>query len=70
MTDDERSPSLPTVLDKTDLAQLLRKSERTIDRLHRAHILPAPLTPGHPRWSRAVIERWLEGGGTAGRRRA
>jgi predicted DNA-binding transcriptional regulator AlpA len=59
-TDDNKS--LPTVLDKTDLAQLLRKSERTIDRLHRAHILPEPLTPGRPRWSRTAIERWLDGG--------
>jgi hypothetical protein len=69
MSDDFANAPLPTVLDKTDLAQLLRKSERTIDRLHRAHILPAPLTPGHPRWSRTTIQRWLDGG-SVGRKRA
>jgi predicted DNA-binding transcriptional regulator AlpA len=69
MTTDDKSSPLPTILDKGDLAQLLRKSERTIDRLHRAHALPEPLIPGVPRWSRTAIERWLAGGTTRRGRR-
>ena len=60
---------LPNVLNKSDLARLLDKSERTIDRLNRAKVLPEPLVPGHPRWSRAVIERWMDGGTTPRRGR-
>jgi hypothetical protein len=65
MTNDDTSLN---ALDKGDLARILHKSERTVDRLRRAGILPEPLTPGHPRWSRTVIERWLEGA-PVGRRR-
>jgi hypothetical protein len=58
-TDDK---SLPTILNKADFARLLNKSERTIDRLQRAGVLPEPLIPGHPRWSGTVVKLWLEGG--------
>jgi predicted DNA-binding transcriptional regulator AlpA len=61
---------LPNVLRKQDLAQILRTSQRTVDRYQRAGALPEPLTlPGAPRWSRASIEQWLDGStGRRGRR--
>lgn len=60
--------SLPLVLMLADLAELLRCSRRTVERLHRAGRLPEPLAiPGRPRWSRADVLLWIDSG--AGRRR-
>jgi hypothetical protein len=65
MSDITLTQPLPDVLKKRHIAILIDKSERTVERLVRSGQLPAPLIPG--RWSRVVIERWLEGG-TSGRR--
>lgn len=55
VTTDDRT--LAAILNKTDLARLLDKSTRTIERLHRSGRLPEPIVPG--RWTGPVIERWL-----------
>jgi hypothetical protein len=60
--------TLPEICSKRDLARLLDKSVRTVDRLQRARLLPEPLVPG--RWSRRTIERWLDGGSVRLGRRA
>jgi phage terminase Nu1 subunit (DNA packaging protein) len=58
MTPDDKP--LPQILNKADLADLLDKSVRTVERLHRAGKLPEQLVRG--RWASAVIKRWLDGG--------
>jgi hypothetical protein len=62
MTTSDDTSTMPEVLAKQDLARLLNKSTRTIDRLNRARLLPEPLIRG--RWSRKSVERWLDGGTT------
>jgi hypothetical protein len=54
---------LPLVLFKSDIAGVLRCSDRTVDRLERSGRLPDPLNiPGRPRWARDAILLWLAGG--------
>ena len=52
--------NLPLVLTKRDIADVLHKSVRTVDRLDRAGRLPEPVIPG--RWSRDVFLKFLNGG--------
>jgi predicted DNA-binding transcriptional regulator AlpA len=50
-------------LTKKEFAEHLGVSTKTIDRLRASGKLPLPLPSlHHPRWSRAVILRWLESG--------
>jgi hypothetical protein len=66
---DDSATNLPPVLYKADLAQIFRKSARSIDRLHRSGRLPDPLDiPGRPCWSRNQILNWLETGAIRRRR--
>ena len=73
--DDVRTDGLPEVLFLDDLAKLLRCSPSTIKRRVRARVFPVAPLPGidkRPRWSRAMVLRWLAVGGpgdAAGRRR-
>ena len=67
---------LPEVLLLDDVAALLRCSPTTIKRRLRAHVFPVAPLPGidkRPRWSKAMLLRWLEAGGSGdgvrGRRR-
>ncbi|MCY4662887.1 MAG: hypothetical protein OXF93_24255 [Acidobacteria bacterium] len=67
---------LPEVLLLDDVAALLRCSTTTIKRRLRARVFPVPPLPGidkRPRWSKAMLLRWLEVGGSGdavrGRRR-
>ena len=67
---------LPEVLLLDDVAALLRCSPTTIKRRLRAHVFPVPPLPGidkRPRWSKAMVLRWLAVGGSGdavrGRRR-
>lgn len=52
--------TLPLTLSKQGLAERLNLSRRTIERMRAAGTFPPPL-PGfrRPRWSTAVILRWL-----------
>lgn len=49
-------------LDRKTLALLIGVSERTLDRMRHDRGFPRPLTGNgrNPRWSRPVIERWLQ----------
>ena len=73
--DDARTDGLPEVLFLDDLAKLLRCSPSTIKRRVRARVFPVAPLPGidkRPRWSKAMVLRWLAVGGPgdgAGRRR-
>ena len=73
--DDGRPDGLPEVLFLDDLAKLLRCSPSTIKRRVRARVFPVAPLPGidkRPRWSKAMVLRWLAVGGPgdgAGRRR-
>ena len=73
--DDVRTDGLPEVLFLDDLAKLLRCSPSTIKRRVRARVFPVASLPGidkRPRWSKAMVLRWLAVGGpgdAAGRRR-
>ena len=59
MSEPADSP-LPPLLYKEDLAQVLRRSERSIERLDRAGRLPERLPlPGRPSWSRDSVLSWL-----------
>jgi predicted DNA-binding transcriptional regulator AlpA len=50
---------------KREIATLLRKSVRTVERIIAAGALPNPLPmPGHPRWSREAIAHWIATGAT------
>jgi hypothetical protein len=56
------------VLFLDDLAQLLRTSRRTIEKMRRAGVFPIPEIRGidkRPRWSRVVVQRFLEQGDVA-----
>ena len=72
--DDARTDGLPEVLFLDDLAKLLRCSPSTIKRRVRARVFPVAPLPGidkRPRWSKAMVLRWLAVGGPgdgAGRR--
>jgi hypothetical protein len=56
--------TFPLVFFKKDLATVLRRSERTVERLDRAGLLPERLPlPGRPSWSRDTVLSWLSGGG-------
>ena len=60
---------LPLVCEKRDLARLLNKSERSVDRYYGAKLLPEPLIPDtRPRWSRDQVVSWLAGGSRRGRK--
>jgi hypothetical protein len=61
------SGNLPLVLRKSDVARLLDKSERTVERFQRAGMLPDQVVPG--RWSRETFIQWLAGGSTRRSRR-
>ena len=59
--------SLPDVLLLEDVAALFRCSPSTIKRRLRAHVFPVPPLPAidkRPRWSKAVLLRWLADGGS------
>ena len=65
---DTNANELPLILFKKDLAQVMRCSERTVERYRRARKLPEPLPiPGRDRWSRDTVLTWL-GSGKVGRR--
>ena len=72
---DARNDGLPEVLFLDDLAALLRCSPSTIKRRLRARVFPVAPLPGidkRPRWSKAMVLKWLAVGGpgvAAGRRR-
>ena len=53
--------NLPPALTKADVARVLNRSERTVERLIRARVLPDPFIPG--RWSRDVVLSWIANGG-------
>lgn len=54
----------PMLLYKGDMARVLRRSERSVDRLDRAGKLPARLPlNGRPCWSRDQVLAWLNGKG-------
>lgn len=53
----------PPVVDKNDVAEMLKASPSTIDRLNRAGRMPASFKIGNlVRWSRAEIESWIAAG--------
>ena len=61
--------SPPEVGFKKDLATMANTSVRTIDRWHRAGLLPPPLNlPGRPRWDLARARAWFGNGCRGGRR--
>ena len=63
--DDARTDGLPEVLFLDDLARLLRCSPSTIKRRVRARVFPVAPLPGidkRPRWSKAMVLRWLGSG--------
>jgi hypothetical protein len=54
---------LQTLLNRVDLAELLRVSLRTLDRQRAAGEILDPLPgPGQPRWRAAEVGAWLEVG--------
>ncbi len=54
---------MPTLMDVTEVAQLLNVSEDRVRRLARAGIIPA-IKVGHLlRFDRTKIARWIESGG-------
>ncbi len=57
----EPKAAIQPFLMKTDLAQILAVSARSIDRLWESGQLPPPsfMLGRSPRWAPAVIERWL-----------
>ena len=53
----------PMALTKTDLAERLQMSVRTIDRRRAGGEILLPLEGhGHPRWSAADVEAWIAAG--------
>jgi phage terminase Nu1 subunit (DNA packaging protein) len=51
------------LLDKDQLAALLRRSPRTIDRWRAAGLVLDPLPgPGHPTWDPEEVAAWLKAG--------
>lgn len=65
----EQSPQIAALLTADDLAMLLRCSTRSIRRLADQGSVPRPVKIGGLlRWSREVIERWIEDGCPACRR--
>lgn len=60
--------ALPEVVFLDDLAKLLRCAPSTIERRVRAWVFPLAPLPGideRPRWSKAMVRRWLAVGGRA-----
>jgi hypothetical protein len=56
--------SLPAVCLIDDICRELQISRSTLKRLRRAGAFPIPELPSldkHPRWSRAAVEKFLEG---------
>ncbi len=56
---------LPLTLDKRGVAKLMNLSRRTVERMRRAGTFPTPLPFRRPRWSTAVVLRWLRDNGRA-----
>lgn len=55
------APDFTTLYDKPSVAQTLRMSERSLERLVRARRFPAPVRLGrNAYWHKAVVDRWLE----------
>lgn len=51
------------LIDGTELAKLLRVSKRTLGRMLEDGKLPDPVASfAQPRWSRTVIEQWVNSG--------
>jgi excisionase family DNA binding protein len=51
------------VLTRSDLAELLRTSERTLNRLNSTGRIPMPFRlGGQLRWNREEVEAWVEAG--------
>jgi hypothetical protein len=58
-----QAPSVEPLLSRRDLADVLRTSLRSLDRLAAAGKLPRPdmhLTARQPRWKAATIQRWID----------
>jgi hypothetical protein len=68
-----KTPQDPTkaaqeIFYKRDLARVMQRSERTIERLQRSGKLPEPLPiPGRPSWSSHRFLDWLRSGGASRR---
>jgi predicted DNA-binding transcriptional regulator AlpA len=57
---DPMETSSPQLLKKTDVAERLCVSERTLEKLVRACRFPPPLRIGkHVVWSHEAVEKWL-----------
>jgi predicted DNA-binding transcriptional regulator AlpA len=64
------SSSLPDhlLLNKKEVARVLRVTERTLVKWYETGVFPRPIQPGHRgslRWSRATVQKWIEEGGVA-----
>lgn len=61
MSKQQTAPTLETMLEINDLADLLNVSRRTVERLRTAGKVPKPdMHVGKmPRWNRETIRRWV-----------
>ncbi len=57
----QATPNFATLYDKTSVAQVLRMSERSLERLVHARRFPAPVRLGrNAYWHSNVVDSWLE----------
>ncbi|MFO0848328.1 MAG: hypothetical protein U0871_07200 [Gemmataceae bacterium] len=55
--------TVPHLLTRRELANVLRISTRTLDRLRAAGLVLDPLPgPGHPNWEAGEVGDWLKAG--------
>jgi len=61
----QKSPSADDLLDRKQVAEMIRMSVRTVDRWRVEKVLPPPITIKKKRWirwRRGDIQKWMDDG--------